>query len=92
MNVSKSILPIDCIILLETEKSKGGEGRDSGECGELPAVRGGDGQGSPGHEQSPDPGAEADLRPPAQLPRRHEVLPAEGQPLHLQQEPGIRPD
>lgn len=54
---------------LETEESKGGEGGDSGECGPLPEDREGSGQG---------PVRGADLRPPAQLQRRHEVLSAEG--------------
>lgn len=68
-------------MLLETEKSKGGEGRDLGECREFPE----DGERSPFHVR----GAETQIYPPAQLPKRHEVLPAEGQPLHSQQEPGV---
>lgn len=66
---------------LETEESKGGEGRDSGECGPVPEDREGGGEG---------PVQGADLCPPAQLPGGHEVLPAEGQPLHSHQEPGVR--
>lgn len=78
-------------LLLETEEPKGGEGRDSGECGELSADREGGGEESPAHEESPVQAAEPDLRPPERLPRRHEVLSAEGQPLHSQQEqPGVR--
>ncbi len=75
---------------LETEESEGGESRDSGECGEFPEDRQGGGEGSPGHEESPFQGAETELCPPTQLPWRHEVLSAEGQPLHSQQEPGVR--
>ena len=67
---------------LETEESKGGEGRDSGERGPLPEDREGWGQS---HVQ--EPGLQC---PPAQLPWRHEVLPATGQPLHSHQEPGGR--
>lgn len=74
---------------LETEQSKGGEGRDPGECGQLPEGREGAGEGSPAPEESPVQGAETHLRPPAQLPR-HEVLSAEGQPLYRQPEPGVR--
>lgn len=71
------------IIHLEHEESKGGKGRDPGECGALPQGREGTGEGSPGRG-----GGEADPRRSANLPGRHEVLSAEGQPLHRQQEQG----
>lgn len=76
------------LLYLETEESKGGEGRDSGERGPFPEDGEGGGEGSAGREESLVQGAKTDLSPPAQLPWRHEVLSAEGQPLHSQQGPG----
>lgn len=80
-------------LCVEAEESKGGEGRDSGERGPFPQDGEGGGQGSPGREEGPVQGAEAELcaPEPEQLPGRDEVLSAEGQPLHSQQEPpGVR--
>lgn len=48
---------------LVPEQSKGGKGRDSGECGPFPEDKEGRGEGSKGRE-----GAEANLRQPAHLP------------------------
>lgn len=73
---------------LESEESKGGEGRDLGQCGPLPEDKERGEEGSPGPEQR----AGTCMYPPAQLPWRHEGLPDEGQPLHSQQEPGVRGD
>ena len=92
VGVFSILLMTDCTVLLrlETEESKGGEGGDPGECGPVPEDRDRDGEGSPGREEGPVPGAESDLRPPAQLQRRDAVVSAEGQPLHHQQQPGAR--
>lgn len=68
----------------EAEEPEGGEGRDPGERRRLPE----EGEGPPGREEGVSRGAGARRRPPSQLPRRQEVLPAAGQPVHRLQEPG----
>lgn len=65
----------------EHEESKGGKGRDPG--GREPLLQGR--EGPPGGSGE---GEEPVLGRSAQLPGWHEVLPAEGQKLHLQPEPG----
>lgn len=69
------------LIGLEHEESKGGEGWDPGGRDPLPQGR----EGTPGGSGEGD---EPTLWRSAQLPWWHEVLPAEGQKLHLQSKPG----
>lgn len=66
--------------LLELEESKGGKGRDSGECD--PLLEDGEGDEGSGGQRATD----TNPPQPGGLWWRQEVLPAEDQPLHQQQE------
>lgn len=77
-------------LLSAPEESKSGESRDPGEC--CPFSEGRDRRSgwSPGLKESSVQRARIGSFPQTNLPERHEVLSAESQPLHQQQEQGGR--
>lgn len=76
-----------CSTLTAAEEPKGGEGRDPGECGPVPADGPGGAAGNPTSEAGSVQAA--GVRPAARVPGGDALLPAEDQPVHGQRPPAV---